>query len=128
MHVACRLYIRMSLHKQPNVCAGTALPRLPYATQVLCTWRSSCRLGCLTLCCIDSSLLSDSGVLCCAGATEEAGALTAVEQLPPLVLQALAHALDYLQPLKMEGVLRMGATFRPFNEAHEMSLSPNALR
>ena len=44
------------------------------------------------------------------------------------MLQALAHALDYLQPLKMEGVLRMGATFRPFNEAHEMSLSPNALR
>ena len=73
-------------------------------------------------------LVSDSCSLCCAGATEEAGALSAVEQLPPLVLQALAHALDYLQPLKMEGVLRMGATFRPFNEAHEMSLSPNALR
>lgn len=51
-----------------------------------------------------------------------------VTKLPPLVLQALAHALDYLKPFGLETVLRMGANFREFSSAHEMSLSPNALR
>ena len=51
-----------------------------------------------------------------------------LEKLPPLVLQALAHALDYLKPFGLEAVLRMGASFREFSSAHEMNLSPNALR
>ncbi|KAK9861330.1 hypothetical protein WJX84_009535 [Apatococcus fuscideae] len=50
-----------------------------------------------------------------------------VSKLPPLVLQALAHALDYLKPFGLETVLRMGANFREFSSAHEMNLSPNAL-
>lgn len=55
-------------------------------------------------------------------------ALEAVLQLAPLVVQALAHALDYVRPLHMEAVLRYGASFKPFHGAHQMSLSPNALR
>ncbi|KAK9810008.1 hypothetical protein WJX72_003290 [[Myrmecia] bisecta] len=62
------------------------------------------------------------------GSKEEAGALDAVLQLPTLVVQALAHALDYLTPFGLEAILRLGAAFRPFNAVHEMSLSPNALR
>ncbi len=49
-------------------------------------------------------------------------------QLPALIVQALAHALDYVRPLHMEAVLRYGASFKPFHDAHQMSLSPNALR
>lgn len=49
-------------------------------------------------------------------------------QLAPLVVQALAHALDYVRPLHMEAVLRYGASFKPFHDAHQMLLSPNALR
>ena len=60
--------------------------------------------------------------------SEESAALKAVMQLPPLIVQALAHALDYVRPLHMEAVLRYGASFKPFHDAHQMSLSPNALR
>ena len=49
-------------------------------------------------------------------------------QLPGLVLQALAHALDYLRPFGLEAVLKLGAAFRPFSSKREMQLSPNALR
>ncbi len=62
------------------------------------------------------------------GGSEESAALQAVMQLPELVVQALAHALDYVRPLHMEAVLRYGASFKPFHGAHQMSLSPNALR
>jgi uncharacterized membrane protein len=65
---------------------------------------------------------------CYAGGSEESAALQAVMQLPALVVQALAHALDYVRPLHMEAVLRYGASFKPFHDAHQMSLSPNALR
>lgn len=58
----------------------------------------------------------------------DAAALEAVAQLPPLVLQALAHVLDYVRPLKMDAVLRLGASFKEFHGVHQMSLSPNALR
>ena len=47
--------------------------------------------------------------------------------LPPLVLQALAHALDYLKAFNLEAVLRVGAAFHPLQSVHEMSLSPNTL-
>ncbi|KAL0026611.1 hypothetical protein WJX77_010338 [Trebouxia sp. C0004] len=63
-----------------------------------------------------------------AGGSEESAALQAVMQLPEVVVQALAHALDYVRPLHMEAVLRYGASFKPFHDAHQMSLSPNALR
>lgn len=63
-----------------------------------------------------------------AGESGESTALQAVMQLPALVVQALAHALDYVRPLHMEAVLRYGASFKPFHDAHQMSLSPNALR
>ena len=65
---------------------------------------------------------------CYVGGSEESAALQAVMQLPELVVQALAHALDYVRPLHMEAVLRYGASFKPFHDAHQMSLSPNALR
>ena len=66
--------------------------------------------------------------VCTAEGVAEAAASKAVVQLPPLVLQALAHVLDYVQPLKMDAVLRLGASFREFHGLHQMSLSPNALR
>ncbi|KAK9814927.1 hypothetical protein WJX73_002195 [Symbiochloris irregularis] len=47
--------------------------------------------------------------------------------LPPLVLQALAHALDYLKAFNLEAVLRIGPAFRRLHSEHEMSLSPNTL-
>ena len=47
--------------------------------------------------------------------------------LPPLVVTALAHAVDHLKPFKLEHVLRQGATFREYSQVYEMSLSPNAL-
>ncbi|KAL3139906.1 hypothetical protein ABBQ38_004198 [Trebouxia sp. C0009 RCD-2024] len=60
--------------------------------------------------------------------SEASAGLEAVLQLAPLVVQALAHALDYVRPLHMEAVLRYGASFKPFHDAHQMLLSPNALR
>ena len=70
-----------------------------------------------------------SGMLTgCAEGSEASAGLEAVLQLPPLVVQALAHALDYVRPLHMEAVLRYGASFKPFHDAHQMLLSPNALR
>ena len=63
-----------------------------------------------------------------AEAGSDAAALKAVAQLPTLVLQALAHVLDYVRPLKMDAVLRLGASFKEFHGVHQMSLSPNALR
>ena len=47
--------------------------------------------------------------------------------LPPLVLQALAFAVDYLKPFGMEAVLQMSNSFRPFNTRQEMALSTNTL-
>ncbi len=47
--------------------------------------------------------------------------------LPPLVLQALAFAVDYLKPFGMEAVLQMSNSFRPFNTCQEMALSTNTL-
>ena len=47
--------------------------------------------------------------------------------LPPLVLQALAFAVDYLKPFGMEAVLQMSNSFRPFNTRQEMALSANTL-
>ena len=55
------------------------------------------------------------------------GALETVMQLPPLVLQALAFAVDYLKPFGMEAVLQMSNSFRPFNTRQEMALSANTL-
>ncbi|CAL8467013.1 g6549 [Coccomyxa elongata] len=55
------------------------------------------------------------------------GALDTVLALPHLVIEALAFAIDFLKPYGMEAVLRMSASFRPFNTQHEMSLSPNTL-
>ena len=47
--------------------------------------------------------------------------------LPPLVLQALAFAVDFLKPFGMEAVLQMSNSFRPFNTRQEMALSTNTL-
>ena len=55
------------------------------------------------------------------------GALESVMALPPLVLQALAFAVDYLKPFGMEAVLQMSNSFRPFNTRQEMALSANTL-
>lgn len=60
------------------------------------------------------------------GRKHESG-LDSVLKLPPLVLRALAHALDYLKPFGLEAVLRQGASFREFSEVQELALSPNAL-
>lgn len=56
------------------------------------------------------------------------GALEIVLALPPLVIQALAFAIDYLKPFGMEAVLQMSTSFRPFNSQQEMSLSTNTLQ
>ena len=66
--------------------------------------------------------------VCNAARSADAAAIKTVAQLPPIVVQALAHVLDYVQPLKMDAVLRLGASFKEFHGAHQMSLSPNALR
>ena len=63
----------------------------------------------------------------CANAGCQEGALDTVLALPHLVIEALAFAIDFLKPYGMEAVLRMSASFRPFNTQHEMSLSPNTL-
>ena len=49
-------------------------------------------------------------------------------QSQPLVLRALAHALDYLRPLGVDAVLRQGASFRPLTAVTELALSANALQ
>ncbi len=54
-------------------------------------------------------------------------ALAAALALPPLVLRALAHALDHLRPFGLEAVLRAAPAFREFSAARELALSPNAL-
>lgn len=59
---------------------------------------------------------------------DEHGTEDALRSLPPLALVALAAAVQYLKPLGMASVLRMGATFRPFSEAAHVKLSSNALR
>ena len=61
------------------------------------------------------------------GLAADQRALDTAMALPPLVLQALAHALDYLKAFSLETVLRVGAAFQPLHSVHEMSLSPNTL-
>ena len=50
-----------------------------------------------------------------------------VANLPPLVLEALAHSLDYLKPFGLDSILRQGASFMNFNDVGELALSPNTL-
>lgn len=54
-------------------------------------------------------------------------ALDAVMKLPPLVVRALAHALDYLKPFGLGGILSQSSCFRDFSEVQELTLSPNTL-
>lgn len=68
-------------------------------------------------------LLSPASHAC----TGDQRALDTAMALPALVLQALAHALDYLKAFNLETVLRVGAAFQPLQSVHEMSLSPNTL-
>jgi len=56
-----------------------------------------------------------------------ASGLDAVMKLPPLVLRALAHALDHLRPFGLQSILRLGASFQEFSQVQELSLSPNSL-
>lgn len=56
------------------------------------------------------------------------GAVDAALQLPSLVLRALAHALDYLEPFGLGAVLRSGAGFREYSAVGEMALGPNTLQ
>jgi len=53
--------------------------------------------------------------------------LDAVMKLPPLVVRALAHALDHVRPFGLESILCLGASFHEFSHVQELSLSPNAL-
>ena len=49
--------------------------------------------------------------------------------LPPLVRQALAHVLQYLQAFGQQTVLRLGAGIFQRMQSHmEMQLSPNTLQ
>ena len=59
---------------------------------------------------------------------QKATDLAALETLPPLVMQALAHALDYLKQFQLEAIVQQKSAFKPFSEADELSLSPNALQ
>lgn len=54
--------------------------------------------------------------------------LEAIMAMPELVIQALALALRYLKQFGLEKVLRLGATFRPFANLSEMTLSSNTLQ
>jgi hypothetical protein len=62
------------------------------------------------------------------GGAAPAPALEAVSSLAPLVQRALAHLLDHLKPFGLEAVLRLGASFAPWEGAQEMRLSANTLR
>lgn len=63
-----------------------------------------------------------------AGGLDKSTAEAKLDELPGLVVQALAHALDYLREFNLEAVLQQSCAFRPFSQAHEIALSPNALR
>ena len=65
---------------------------------------------------------------CATGVAHTFMAEEALEKLPPLVLRALAHALDYLKQFHLEAIVRQKCAFRPFSEANEMTLSPNTLQ
>jgi len=65
---------------------------------------------------------------CAAVESPDPAVIAGVRELPPLVQQALAHALEYLKQFKLEAVLAQSCAFRPFSQANEISLSPNALR
>lgn len=54
--------------------------------------------------------------------------LAAVQKLPPLVSIGLAHATDYLRALNTEAALQKCVSFRSFDDARSMHLSPNALQ
>lgn len=63
-----------------------------------------------------------------AGEGTRGAVLEALQQLPGLAASALAHAVDYLRSFNSEGVLQQCASFRPFQDARSMALSPNALQ
>lgn len=54
--------------------------------------------------------------------------LVAVQKLPPLVSIGLAHAIDHLRALNTEAALQKCVSFRSFDDARSMHLSPNALQ
>lgn len=51
-----------------------------------------------------------------------------IVSLPPLVINALAHSLDYLEPFGLEGALLHSFSFKEYSEIKELELSPNALQ
>lgn len=50
------------------------------------------------------------------------------ELLPPLVVRALAHALDWLREFRLERVLELVDGFTELQPVRSMALSPNTLR
>ncbi|CAI5471170.1 unnamed protein product [Closterium sp. Yama58-4] len=54
-------------------------------------------------------------------------AVEAVLSMPPVLLRALAAAVDYLREFNLHHVLALGGGFRPLCTAHQMTLSSNAL-
>ncbi|CAI5989423.1 unnamed protein product [Closterium sp. NIES-65] len=54
-------------------------------------------------------------------------AVEAVLSMPPVLLRALAAAVDYLREFNLHHVLALGGGFRPLCTGHQMTLSSNAL-
>ncbi|CAI5470625.1 unnamed protein product [Closterium sp. Yama58-4] len=54
-------------------------------------------------------------------------AVEAVLSMPPVLLRALAAAVDYLKEFNLHHVLALGGGFRPLCTGHQMTLSSNAL-
>ncbi|CAI5521744.1 unnamed protein product [Closterium sp. Naga37s-1] len=54
-------------------------------------------------------------------------AVEAVLSMPPVLLRALAAAVDYLREFNLHHVLALGGGFRPLCTDHQMTLSSNAL-
>jgi len=48
--------------------------------------------------------------------------------MPALAVQALAVTIQHLKQFGLEGILSLGASFRPFSSNMEMNLSANTLQ
>jgi hypothetical protein len=75
-----------------------------------------------------AAAVADGGGGGSGGGVGGGGALDFVLSLPPLVLQALSAAVEYLQGFGLAGVLRETSGFRPLAGAQGLVLSSNALR
>ncbi|PWA85706.1 DNA mismatch repair protein [Artemisia annua] len=62
------------------------------------------------------------------GKTKRQSAIEAIMGMPDLAVQALALTIDHLKQFGLERILCLGASFRPFTNDLEMTLSANAMQ